>query len=250
VDQIKSDGTASYHGLILSAQKRMSHGVSFNGNYTWSHCIGGVPVGAATFNTGAGLLDPNNRKFDRGNCQQTSLDGTFSLDRRHIANFSAVLESPKFNNNVLRIIGSNWKLSSSYRVSSAAFLTVTTGIDFQLSGTNNQRPNQVLVNPLCDDPNPSCWINPAAFQQPALGTLGNTGRSNVQGPGFFAIDSALSRIFRVKEKQSLELRVEAFNLTNSFRAGPVTTARNSTQFGQILTAQDPRIMQLALKFAF
>src|SRR5207253_2409207 len=38
VDQIKSDGTASYHGLILSAQKRISRGVALNANYTWSHC--------------------------------------------------------------------------------------------------------------------------------------------------------------------------------------------------------------------
>jgi hypothetical protein len=131
---------------------------------------------------------------------------------------------------------------------------VTTGIDFQLSGTNNQRPNRVLENPLCDDPRPACWINPAAFEQPALGTLGNTGRSSVPGPGFFQIDSALSRIFRLKERQTIELRVEAFNLTNSFRAGPgaalVVSARNSPQFGQILTAQDPRIMQLAMKFGF
>jgi hypothetical protein len=254
VDQIKSDGTASYHGLILSAQQRMSRGVSFNANYTWSHCIGDVPVGASTFNVGAGLLDPNNRKFDRGNCQQTSLDGTFGLDRRHIANFSVVLETPRFSNKALNVLASNWKLASSYRVNSGAFLTLTTGIDFQLSGTNNQRPNRVLENPLCEDPRPACWINPAAFAQPALGTLGNTGRSSVPGPGFFQIDTALSRIFRIKERQTVELRVEAFNLTNSFRAGPgaalVVTARNNPQFGQILSAQDPRIMQLALKLGF
>ncbi len=118
----------------------------------------------------------------------------------------------------------------------------------------NQRPNQVLQNPLCDPPGPSCWINPAPFQQPASGTLGNTGRNSIPGPGFFQIDSALSRIFRIQEKKTVELRAEAFNLTNSFRAGPganlVVTARNSPQFGQILSAQDPRIMQLALKFGF
>ena len=52
----------------------------------------------------------------------------------------------------------------------------------------------------------------------------------------------------------LELRGEAFNLTNSFRAGiinaPVTAQNNTAQFGQILSAQDPRIMQVAAKFVF
>jgi len=113
----------------------------------------------------------------------------------------------------------------------------------------------MLANRLCDDPGPSCWINPAAFAQPALGTLGNSGRSSIPGPGFWEIDMALSRIFRVMEGRTVEVRAEAFNLTNSFRAGApgmpvVTTARNSPQFGQILTAQDPRIMQLAMKFVF
>ena len=177
------------------------------------------------------------------------------LDRRHIANFSVVLESPKLSGNkVLAILASNWRLSSSYRVTSAALVNVTAGIDVQLTGMSNQRPNQVLQNPLCDDPRPSCWINPAAFQQPAPGTLGNTGRNSVPGPGFFQLDSALSRIFRIQERKTLEVRAEAFNLTNSFRAGPganlVVTARNSPQFGQILSAQDPRIMQLALKLSF
>jgi hypothetical protein len=131
----------------------------------------------------------------------------------------------------------------------------------QLSGAANQRPNQILADPLCATPNAGCWINKAAFfTTNALdpndprgikpGQLGNLGRSNVRGPGFFQIDAALSRIFRVREGMTLEARGEAFNITNSFRAGPVTTAFNSAQFGQITTAQDPRIMQLALKFVF
>jgi hypothetical protein len=49
---------------------------------------------------------------------------------------------------------------------------------------------------------------------------------------------------------SLEARGEAFNLMNTFRAGPVTPALNSPQFGQILTALDPRILQVAMKFVF
>jgi hypothetical protein len=123
-------------------------------------------------------------------------------------------------------------------------------VDQQLSGTGGQRPNQILGDPLCADPNAACWINKAAFALPALGTLGNLGRSSIPGPGFWEIDMALSRAFRVHEGQSLEVRGEAFNLTNSFRAGAVTTLQNSAQFGQILSAQDPRIMQVAMKFVF
>ncbi|HEY6343477.1 MAG TPA: hypothetical protein VIY49_18425 [Bryobacteraceae bacterium] len=63
----------------------------------------------------------------------------------------------------------------------------------------NQRPNQILPDPLCANPGPNCWINPAAFALPALGTLGNMGKYNVIGPGFWQLDTSLSRIFAVRE---------------------------------------------------
>jgi hypothetical protein len=255
VDQFESGGTVSYNGLVVSAQKRFNH-VNINGNYTWSHCIGDITQASSVGGAGAGLLDANNRRFDRGNCQTPTLDGTQALDRRHIGNFTAVLDAPHLSGGGVRLLASDWRLSTSYRVLSGAFQTVTTGIDRQLTGTaGTQRPNQINPNPLCDNPGPSCWIKPntpgiTAFEQPAFGTLGNLGRSNIPGPGFFQIDAAVSRSFRVAEKKTFEIRGEAFNLTNSFRAGPVTTALNNPQFGQILTAQDPRIMQLAGKFTF
>jgi hypothetical protein len=89
-----------------------------------------------------------------------------------------------------------------------------------------------------------------AYGQPAQGTFGNSGRSNVAGPTFFAIDMALSRSFRVRERMSVEARGESFNLTNSTRFNNPVTARNNNNFGKILTSQDPRIMQVAVKLVF
>jgi hypothetical protein len=249
-DMFESGGTSSYNGLILTTQKRLTRGVSFNANYTWSHCIGDVPIGSGVGGAGGTYTDVNNRARDRGNCTTPTLAGGQTLDRRHIFNLTAVLESPRFNDRAIRMFASNWKFSASYRYLSAAYLSATTGIDVALSGASNQRPNQLLANVLCDNPSPSCWINRNAFANASPGTLGNAGRSNILGPNTFGIDTALSRIFRVKEGISLEARGEAFNVTNSFRAGPVTTALNNNNFGRILTAQDPRIMQVALKLVF
>jgi len=85
---------------------------------------------------------------------------------------------------------------------------------------------------------------------PALGTLSNMGASSVRGPGSWQFDMALSRAFRVRETQRLEFRGEAFNLTNSFRMNDPTTVLNSTVFGQVTSAKDPRIMQFVLKYVF
>ena len=254
VDDVETGGTVSYNGLLLALQKRLSKGVSLDVNYTWSHCIGDITQASSVMGTGAGLNIAGNRAYDRGNCQTPTLDGTQALDRRHIFNLTALLESPRFNQRAMRAVASDWKLSTSYRALSGAFQTVTTGVDRALNGQpGTQRPNQILGDPLCANPGAgtsSCWINPAAFGNPSFGTFGNLGRSNIHGPGFFSIDMALSRSFRVHEGMMLEVRGEAFNLTNSFRAGPVTTTLSSTTFGKILTALDPRIMQVATKFTF
>jgi hypothetical protein len=61
---------------------------------------------------------------------------------------------------------------------------------------------------------------------------------------------ALSRVFRIRESQSVEIRGEAFNITNSVRLNVPTTVFESATFGQILSAQDPRIMQFAIKYVF
>ncbi len=94
------------------------------------------------------------------------------------------------------------------------------------------------------------WLNPAAFGQPALGTLGNLGRVNMRLPLAWQFDLALSRAFRFRETQSVEFRAEAYNLLNSFRTGVIDTNLSSAQFGKIRLALDPRIMQFALKYLF
>jgi hypothetical protein len=93
-------------------------------------------------------------------------------------------------------------------------------------------------------------LNAAAFQQPALGTLGNVGRNTVVGPSNWQLDAAISRVFQVRESQRLEFRAEAFNLTNSFRSTNPVSALNNGSFGRIQGARDPRIMQFALKYVF
>jgi hypothetical protein len=263
MDFYDDGGTSSYNGLLLSLQKRFSKGVTTSANYTWSHCIGDLAIGNSTGNAGAGLAEPNNRRFDRGNCQSAEIGGTFSSDRRQIFNLTVVWEAPKFSNRILGTVVSGWRLSGIYRATSAPWLTLGLTTDRQLSALSpaNQRPVQVLSDPLCAHPNASCWINPKAFALPAVGTLSGMGRSNVPGPMFWQFDLGLSRIFAVRERQSVELRAEAFNLTNSFRAGipppslaaggsGVVTTFGTPIFGTINSALDPRIIQFALKYVF
>jgi hypothetical protein len=130
-------------------------------------------------------------------------------------------------------------------------MTMATGQDRVLSGASkNQRPNQILGNPYGDRSSLTHYLNLSAFAQPDLGTLGNMRPRNIEGPGAWGLDMALSRNFQVREKQNLEFRAEAFNVTNSLvRLNPNLTLSSNT-FGQITSAGPARVMQFALKYAF
>ena len=103
MDVFDTGGTSSYNGLILAVQKRLSKGLSTSANYTWSHCIGDLTLGNSTGNAGGGYTIPNNRRYDRGNCQSVEIGGTFSSDRRQILNWTTVYETPKFANKMTNL---------------------------------------------------------------------------------------------------------------------------------------------------
>jgi hypothetical protein len=243
--KIDTGGTANYHGLVVSAQRRASTGITINANYTWSHCIsdpGGSDLVVNTRNSSS-YTDPDNRSFDRGNCNQGS------SDRRHLFNLSSVASTPEFSNRTLRAVASGWRLSPILRIMSGSYMTITTNQDRSLTSTPNQRVNQVLGDPY-GDKSVGRYLNPAAFAIPALGTLGNVGMASIAGPGTWQFDASLSRTFQFNEAQKLEFRAEAFNVTNAFRMNNPTTNFNSNTFGQVTSARDPRIMQFALKYVF
>jgi uncharacterized membrane protein YoaK (UPF0700 family) len=118
-------------------------------------------------------------------------------------------------------------------------------------------PNDQAYTPGAGGPL-SNWLNQAALKVPALGNMGNYHRNNLVFPGTYSFDMALSRAFRVTESQRLEVRGEAFSVTNSFRPGAAGgaalpaafTSAASAQLGQIRSALDPRILQFALKYVF
>ena len=112
-----------------------------------------------------------------------------------------------------------------------------------------EKSKRLLPDPY-GDKSVSNYFNPAAFALPALGTLGNTGKGFLAGPGTWQFDAALSRTFRFRETQKMEFRAEAFNVTNSFHMNEPETNLNSNTFGQVTSAKDPRIMQFALKYFF
>src|SRR5262249_39052626 len=108
--QYDDGSTQSYNGLQLATTWRMQNNISLNANYTWSKCIGIVIVnllnpGPNYIHSGYGNSIPgaNDRSQDYGPCSQ---------DRRQNANITIVAQTPRFSNNMVRMIGTGWTLSN------------------------------------------------------------------------------------------------------------------------------------------
>jgi hypothetical protein len=265
VSPFDAGATSSYEGLVLATNYRMRQNLSVIANYTYSHCISlntANVLGDGTGNWFLYYVHQNDRNEDIGNCAQ---------DRRVIANVTAVATMPKFSNRAVNLIASGWQASLLYRWSSGAPYTILSGLSSIYGNTGTERAQQVLTNTAAPNQGGACanvapcvsWLNPLAFAQPTTATTGalsNMGVFNVLGPSFVQLDAAIVRQFRIRENHRIEVRVEAFNFPNNVRfAGnnssgvaiaPAVTLSTPTTFGQFRAANDPRILQIAMKYVF
>jgi hypothetical protein len=82
------------------------------------------------------------------------------------------------------------------------------------------------------------------------GQFGNAGRNIARGPALTNFDTSLTRNFAITEAVRVQFRAESFNVVNHPNFGLPVADMNSPNFGQILTASSPRLMQFALKLMF
>jgi len=235
-------GTQTYRGLKLSFQRRAASGVSLNGNYTVSRCFGDATTPGGGFPQIAnGYTNPADPAFDRGHCVQ---------DRTHIGSLTAGAQTPRFDGRALRALASNWRVSGIFSALSGSWLNIITGRDNALTGIQMQRVDQVSGD-VYGQKSVTSYLNPAAFAQPAAGALGSYVRNSIKGPGFWTVDVALSKQVSTGASRTLELRVESFNLFNTFNWGNPVTNFNSGSFGRITSMTGaPRIMQFGVKYGF
>ncbi len=149
-------------------------------------------------------------------------------------------------------LANDWTLSGVVTLQSGIPVAVTQATNNNaFGGFGTQRPN-LSGDPTLpsDQRSPAGWFNTAAFSTAPQFTLGNASRNPVRGPGYRNLDLALFRRLPLPAGNALELRVEAFNLTNTTPFGAPNGSFGSAAFGTITTAGDPRVVQLAVKFVF
>lgn len=94
------------------------------------------------------------------------------------------------------------------------------------------------------------WYNPAAYAPEAPGHFGTCGVGTIRGPGLHTVDLSLSKLFAFTERQNLEFRAEAINVSNTPILNGPSDAIASSTLGQVRSSQGERNIQLALKYNF
>jgi len=238
---IADDGISSnYEGLLTSIEHRFASRYTLLANYTWSKCMGIAPVTSL----GTGVIEnPYNVRADYGPC---------TYDSTHLFNASAIYMSQYGHGGLLSHILSNWSFAPLFRYQSGLPVNPVSGKDNSFTGVGNDRPDVISNVAYTGAPHGLHYqfINPNLFTPNAMGAFGNAGHNSLRGPGLFDIDLAVSREFRFIERFSLQIRAEAFNVLNHPNFGSPSANISSSSFGQITSANDPRILQGSMKLVF
>ncbi len=271
----RSIGAANYHALDVTLRRKLSHGLQFDFNYTFSKSID-MSSDAERVGVFGGLGGQVYNAWD------PSLNRAISdFDTTHQFNANWIWELPfgkgrwiaSDAHGALNAIIGGWQLSGLFRMTSGFPVNVSAGAryitDWDLS------PNAFLISPVKTgtytvpatnpdgSPNPDAGAvnvfanGPAAvssFGVPFPGEVGQ--RNSIRGPGYFGIDMGLAKRWTMpwSEKQTLQFRWEVFNITNSVRFDVqqgneyMDVGNSFGNYSGLLT--NPRVMQFALRYEF
>ncbi len=229
--------SSTYNGLEITLRKRFAQGLAFESAYTlsrtWSHGD----------NIGDTVQDPRN------------LAAEWSLadfDRTHLFISNFLYELPFFKGRddaLARILG-GWTLAGivTFQSGRAGGPTLS-GDNGKVGGGGPQRPN-LIGEPNGGPQSLAKWFNTSAFEQPAVGTFGNSPRAPIRLPGLANFDLTLAKNTQLTERLRMQIRGEFFNAFNHPQWNGVALNFNNSLFGRVTSAHDPRIMQIGIKFSF
>ena len=233
----------------MRLRKRMRHGLSVGGSYSYSKSIDN----ASSIGGSAVVVAQNDLDL-------AAERGLSSFDQRHRFTADYYYELP-FGKEKKWLSRDSWEQKFFGGFAVSGNLTLASGTPFSprifgnLADLNrlangSLRPDVVPGQPIqLSDPTIQEWFNVAAFTRPA-GQLGDAGRNIIIGPGAIDFDMAFSKTIQVKEMQSLELRISATNIFNHANFTAIDTTLGSPTFGQVISVGSMRKAQLTARYRF
>jgi hypothetical protein len=243
---VRGVGKSHYNALQVSSEMKSSSSLSYSLSYTYSKAVN---YGCDGYSGGCDVQDPNHFERDKG---------VAGYDLTHILAGSWVYQLPlgkgkrwSTGNRLVDYSVGNWQLNG--------IVSLSSGLPFDVQGpqqiSNLNNINGVVRANVVGDPHAGATklhpIDPAAFELPGFGSIGNMERNSLRSDWRRNLDLSLFRSFPITETKRLEFRMEAFNTTNTPVFGIPVNDLTDPNFGSVLsTANTERQLQFALKFYF
>ncbi len=215
INQIETNGNSNYNSLQTVLKVREWHRFAGQFTYTWAHGLDDMTAYRGTL-----PQDSFNLKGDYGN---------MDFDTRH--NFTAALNYDLPLASRWKPLLNGWALSSLLSFHTGQPFTVFSSNDTTGTGEGEQRADQI------GDPYAGVthafsksgvsWLNPAAFADPAPGTLGTSPRNGYYGPGYGSVDFSVVKNTKITERIGTQFRIEMFNLFNRTNLAPPSGSNGS-----------------------
>lgn len=256
ITQYTPMGTGSYNALQMVLKRRFTGGGTVGANYTYSHTID-------DYNdlSESGVLINYLPKYNLNR-------STAGFDQKHnleiYSNF--MLPAGKGHSfapgGFFGVLVSGWQLDTVLsRISGTPFTVTSSATSLNAPG-NSQFADQLVsrVKILGGHDSTHPYFDPSDFAPVTTARFGTAGRNSVRGPGFFSLNTGLSRTIAIHDRYKFRLKADAFNLTNTPAFGTpasnvstVTTTGGTTNlngFGIISTATNQRQLNLSARFSF
>ena len=209
------NGNSYYHGLALSAQKRLSHGVQFQLSYNFSHAIdqsSGVTQGGEELPQGQRGIYYWDLHLKRG-------PAAFDIKHNFVANFSYEPTFGRGLTGAAGMLGKGWQFNGILSLISGHPLSVLDSNNAEqitrIGDVEGLRANLIPGgnnNPVLGGPDK--YYDPTQFTPSELGYFGTTGPGTVRSPGLATFDLSIFKNFNVTESNRFQFRAEFFNLFN------------------------------------
>src|ERR1700736_349010 len=215
INQIGTNGNSNYNSLQTVLKVREWHRFTSQFTYTWAHGLDDMTQYRGTL-----PQDSFNLKGDYGN---------MDFDTRH--NFTAVMNYDLPNAARFKPLLNGCELSSLLSFHTGQPFTVFSSNDTTGTNEGEQRANQI-GDPFAGvshkfNKSGVTWINPAAFADPAAGTLGTSPRNGYYGPGYGSVDFSVVKNTKITERIGTQFRIETFNLFNRTNLAPPSGTNGS-----------------------
>jgi hypothetical protein len=256
---------SNYNSAQLTVTKRLSQGLQFDVNYTWSRMLDDQDSSGWGSRDGGQVYQ--NAHDPRANYASSNFDipHMFKGDLTYQLPFG---KGRTFMNRggVLDAVLGGWQASTLFVLETGRPYTVSVGTadgSASLAGNGYKWYPNLVGDPSVANPSVAQWFNPAAFAVPTKGTFGNSGRNTLRGPGIEDVDFSIGKNFRIplpRESGNLQIRFDALNVLNHpnydipnagigvANAGTITAITGN--YSSDTNGFGPRKLQLGARFSF